>query len=246
MKNALALRRQAGGCNIDAVIPNRFVNNDDESCRMFRADWMERLSHVRPWVPHLCFVPAIALALVAALRTATAGRTAVLAAFGLIFWSLTEYVIHRSLFHPPQGIEDDTRRIVALLRPGDPVIAALPTVRHKFYFLVHGVHHDFPNDSTRLVMPPSVSIPLAALFYFLFREVLGPGAPAAFTGFASGYLVYDTIHFATHHTTARSRLARLWKRRHFRHHYADSTRDFGVSSPLWDILLGTRGGGRVP
>ena len=228
-----------------AAPERRFVDNDDVSCRMFKADWMERLSHVRPWVPHVIFVPAIVAALVAALGVDTAGRNAVLVLGGLIFWSLTEYVIHRSLFHPPQWIEDDTRRIVGSLGPGNAVIAAMPTVRHKFYFLVHGVHHDFPNDSTRLVMPPSVSVPLAAVFFFLFRGVLGPGALAAFAGFAGGYLAYDTIHFATHHASARSALARRWKRRHFRHHYADSTRDFGVSSPLWDVVLGTLGKGRT-
>jgi 4-hydroxysphinganine ceramide fatty acyl 2-hydroxylase len=226
-------------------IERRFVDNDDISCRMFEADWMESLSHVRPWVPHVIFVPVIVTAFVAGWRADTPGRTAVLVLGGLIFWSLTEYVIHRSLFHPPQWIEDDTRRIVASLGPDDAVVTALPTLRHKFYFLVHGVHHDYPNDSTRLVMPPSVSIPLAAAFFFLFREVLGSGAAAAFTGFAAGYLAYDTIHFATHHASTRSALARVWKRRHFRHHYADSTCDFGVSSPLWDIVLGTRGKGRV-
>ena len=151
----------------------RFVNNDDASCRMFKADWMESLSHVRPWVPHVIFVPVIVGALVAARGVDTAVRTAVLVLGGLVFWSLTEYAIHRSLFHPPQWIEDDTRRIVALLGPHDAVIAALPTLRHKFYFLVHGVHHDYPNDSTRLVMPPSVSIPLAAAFFVLFRAVSG-------------------------------------------------------------------------
>jgi hypothetical protein len=227
-----------------AAPAHRFVSNDDASCRMFKADWLESLSHVRPWVPHLIFVPAIVLALVAAWRADPAGRTVVLVLGGLIFWTLTEYLIHRSLFHPPQRIEDDTRRIVASLDPGDAVITALPTWRHKFYFLVHGVHHDYPNDSTRLVMPPSVSIPLAAAFFFLFRAVLGPGAPAAFAGFAAGYLAYDTIHFATHHASTRSALARMWKQRHFRHHYADSTRDFGVSSPLWDVVLGTISRGR--
>ena len=188
----------------------RFVANDDVSCRMFTADWMESLSHVRPLVPHIIFVPVIAAALVVALRADTAGRVAVLVLGGLVFWTLTEYVIHRSLFHPPQWIEDDTRRIVAQLGPGDAVVSALPTLRHKFYFLVHGVHHDYPNDSTRLVMPPSVSIPLAAAFFFLFRAVAGSGAPAAFAGFSAGYLAYDTIHFAVHHGGARWARLREW------------------------------------
>jgi hypothetical protein len=208
---------------------------------MFRADWMEHLSHVRPWVPHVIFVPVILAASAAALRADVPGRVAVLALGGLGFWTLTEYVIHRFCFHPPASVEDDTRRIVASLGPGDAVITALPTVRHKFYFLVHGVHHDYPNDSTRLVMPPSVSIPLAAAFFALFRWSLGPGAFAAFAGFSAGYLAYDTIHFATHHASVQSPLAHMLRRHHFRHHYADSRRDFGVSSPLWDILLGSTG-----
>jgi hypothetical protein len=135
---------------------HRFVSNDDASCRMFAAGWMESLSHVRPWVPHLVFIPAIVAALVTALRADNPGRVVVLVCGGLLFWTVTEYVIHRFFFHPPQWIEDDTRRIAASLGPGDAVISALPTWRHKFYFLVHGVHHDYPNDSTRLVMPPSV------------------------------------------------------------------------------------------
>jgi len=208
---------------------------------MFAADWMEALSHVRPWVPHVTFIPAIVVALIAAGRADSPGRVAMLMAGGLLFWTVTEYVIHRFLFHPPQWIEDDTRRIVGALGPRQAVITALPTLRHKFYFLVHGVHHDYPNDSTRLVMPPSVSIPLATLFFVFFRLVLGSGAPAAFAGFAIGYLAYDTIHFAVHHVDPRSATARRFRQRHFRHHYANSTRDFGVSSPLWDVILRTTG-----
>jgi sterol desaturase/sphingolipid hydroxylase (fatty acid hydroxylase superfamily) len=83
------------------------------------------------------------------------------------------------------------------------------------------------------------------MFFFLFRAVVGSGAPAAFAGFAGGYLAYDTIHFFTHHAGTRSALMRTWKQRHFRHHYADSSRDFGVSSPLWDVVLSTRGRSKV-
>src|SRR4029077_12191523 len=106
------------------------------------------------------------------------------------------------LFHPPGWLEDDPRRIVGGLKQTDPVMPALPTFRHKFYFMVHGVHHDYPNDSTRLVMPPSVSIPLAFVFWFAFKAGSGLGAPAALAGLIVGYLAYDTIHHATHHASA--------------------------------------------
>jgi hypothetical protein len=223
-----------------ATPERRFVTNADATCRMFKSDLVERLSHVRPWVPHVIFLPVIAVAFVAGLRLQGLLPTLGWAAAGLLFWTAAEYVIHRFAFHPPQWIEDDTRRICAELGPDEAVIPALPTLRHRFYFLVHGVHHDYPNDSTRLVMPPSVSIPLAAVFYYAFQSLVGAAAaPAAFAGFIAGYLAYDTIHFATHHVRPRSSLTRSLKRRHFRHHYADSEKDFGVSSPLWDALMGT-------
>ena len=39
--------------------------------------------------------------------------------------------------------------------------------------MIHGVHHDHPNDPLRLVMPPSASVPLALVFCAVFWLVLG-------------------------------------------------------------------------
>jgi sterol desaturase/sphingolipid hydroxylase (fatty acid hydroxylase superfamily) len=220
----------------------RYVSNDDETCRMFSNDLFERLSHVHPAVPHLIFLPVITVMFVMAVRAGqTPGQMALLFLGGALFWSLLEYVIHRFVFHPPQWVEEETRAVTGSLEPGAAVMPALPTWRHKFYFLVHGVHHDYPNDSRRLVMPPSVSIPLAVVFYALFTWAIGPLTPAAFAGLVGGYLVYDTTHYLTHHSAGKTALGRYQKKRHFRHHYYDSTRNFGVSSPLWDVIWGTMG-----
>lgn len=222
----------------------RFVSNRDASCRMFRSNWLERFSYVHPAVPHAIFLPVMAALLLMPADQSPFERGLWFGA-GLLAWSLTEYLIHRFVFHPPPQIEDDTRRLLAGLGPDDACMAALPTWRHRFYFLVHGVHHDFPSDSRRLVMPPAVSVPLAALFFALFRLVLGGSSLVAFAGFIAGYLIYDTTHYLTHRGSPRTALGRFLRRRHFRHHYADSSHDYGVSSPLWDVLLGTLGSGRV-
>ena len=67
------------------------------------------------------------------------------------------------------------------------------------HFIIHGIHHDHPNDKMRLVMPPSVSIPLAAIFFLGFWLVLGDAAFPAFGGFMLGYLAYDYTHYYVHH-----------------------------------------------
>ena len=102
----------------------RFVSNRDESCRMFRTDFFERLSHVHPTVPHILYLPVIAVMLWIAGRSGMgAARIVQWVVAGLLMWTFTEYVIHRFIFHPPQWIEDDTRRIIGGLAPGTPTRA---------------------------------------------------------------------------------------------------------------------------
>ncbi len=221
----------------------KYVSNKDESVRIFRSDLLERLSHVHPAVPHVIYVPVVIYMLDWSRWSGLPGyRTVLLFAAGVLLWTVVEYVVHRFVFHATPELEEEVRRIVGALEPGEPALPRLETLRQKQYFLAHGVHHDFPNDSKRLVMPPSVSLPLAALFYLGLRWALGAADGAAvFAGLVSGYLVYDTIHYAVHHFPLRGRLLLGLKKHHFRHHYGDPTHDYGVSSPLWDLVLGTRG-----
>ena len=139
-------------------------------------------------------------------------------AAGWLFWTLTEYWIHRIVFHfePEEG-------------PGA-----------RLHWIIHGVHHDHPNDPLRLVMPPSVSVPLAAGFYGLFVLVLGTAAGNVFArGFLLGYLVYDMTHYYLHHSQPKTRFGRLMRELHMRHHFQDDTRGFGISAPFWDYVFGT-------
>lgn len=208
---------------------------------MFRSDWMEALSHVHPVVPHVIFLPVIAYMLWAGRRVGMSlGTEALLFVGGLAVWTFTEYTMHRFVFHAPPRVEREVRELAESLPADEPVMPAIRGARHLFYFIAHGVHHDFPNDSKRLVMPPSVSIPLALIFYGLFVLVFGGyRTPALFAGFISGYLVYDTVHYAVHHFSLRNPVLLYLKKLHFRHHYGDSAMDFGVSTPAWDVVWGT-------
>jgi sterol desaturase/sphingolipid hydroxylase (fatty acid hydroxylase superfamily) len=92
----------------------------------------------------------------------------------------------------------------------------------------------------RLVMPPSVSVPLSLAFYGAFALVLGtPTAHLFAAGFLSGYLLYDMTHYHLHHHAPRTRVGKMLRELHMRHHFQDDTRGFGVSAPFWDYVFRT-------
>jgi dihydroceramide fatty acyl 2-hydroxylase len=186
---------------------------------MFRWPWLDRLSRVHPMVPPLIFVPAIAVLGVSGARGLGAGSFIAASVAGYVFWTFCEYWIHRVVFH---------------FEPRDGIGARL-------HWMVHGVHHDHPNDPLRLVMPPAVSVPLAALFVGLFLIVLGPPlAWAAGAGFLAGYLIYDMLHYALHHHVhPRSGVERRLRELHMRHHFEDDSHGYGISAPWWDFIFGT-------
>ncbi|MBA2420288.1 MAG: sterol desaturase family protein [Thermoleophilaceae bacterium] len=188
------------------------------SPRMFDRDWLDRLSRVHPVVPLVIFIPAIAVLFALGQESVPALEVGAWLFGGYLFWTLTEYWMHRIVFH---------------FEPKDGIGARL-------HWIIHGVHHDHPNDPLRLVMPPSVSVPLATLFCAGFLAVLGtPGGWLVGVGFLLGYLIYDMTHFHVHHHKPRTRLGRLMRELHMRHHFQDHTRGFGVSAPFWDYVFRT-------
>jgi len=96
------------------------------------------------------------------------------------------------------------------------------------------------------VMPPILSIPLALLFYVLFEVVVGVllGMPRmsgpVFSGFVTGYLGYDMMHYAEHHLSMRWGFLKYLKRYHLRLHFKNPDHGFGVSSPVWDVVFRTK------
>lgn len=218
----------------------------DPTVRMFEKEWMEKLSHVYPWVPHAIYVPVVGWMI---WRGAGAGlggwEIAGLYVAGGVVWSAVEWVLHQFVFHEiaDDDVEMAVKRKVAQLDPDQPIVSNLDSWREKFFFVAHGVHHHFPADPKRLVMPPSVSAPLAVVFYFLFEALLGATvAPPFFAGFLTGYLFYDSFHYAIHFIRPGGRLEALMYRLgkgHMRHHFSNPDQDYGVSTPMWDLLLGT-------
>jgi dihydroceramide fatty acyl 2-hydroxylase len=186
---------------------------------MFESRLLDFFSRVHPSVPAIVFVPVVVAGVwLGADRGLAVGTTILLFAIGIGIWTLTEYWLHRLLFHwEPR------------FRGGD-----------RLHFIIHGVHHDHPNDAMRLVMPPAVSVPLAALFLGLYVLVFGtPHAFPAFAGFILGYLGYDYTHYHVHHHTPKTNLGKRIREQHMRHHFQDHRYGFGVSSPIWDVVFQT-------
>jgi len=185
---------------------------------MFRSSLLDRFTRVHPAVPVIIFLPIILILLVTGAERLGMPAALGLALAGYAFWTLTEYWLHRIVFH---------------FEPEDGIGARL-------HWMIHGVHHDHPNDPMRLVMPPSASIPLAIAFYALFWLLLGADPATAFGGgFLAGYLAYDMVHFAVHHHKPKSRVGKKLRELHMRHHFQDDERGFGVSAPYWDKVFGT-------
>jgi sterol desaturase/sphingolipid hydroxylase (fatty acid hydroxylase superfamily) len=137
--------------------------------------------------------------------------TALLAlGLGLFAFSFIEYLFHRWLFH--------TR--IPLFTQG------------------HDLHHARPlgYDSLPFFLPPVVLLVLAGVFVLVMPTGFALLLASSIT---FGYILYGLSHFIIHHVRFKQPLLRRWAGAHHVHHYHPDT-NFGVTSSLWDVLLGTK------
>ena len=89
---------------------------------------LDRFTRVHPAVPALLYLPVVAVLVGYALDGMRVGSLLAWAVVGYGLWTLTEYWLHRLVFH---------------FEPEDGLGA-------KLHWLIHGVHHEHPNDPNRL------------------------------------------------------------------------------------------------
>jgi sterol desaturase/sphingolipid hydroxylase (fatty acid hydroxylase superfamily) len=131
-------------------------------------------------------------------------------ALGLFAFSFVEYFFHRWMFH--------TR--IPLFAQG------------------HRMHHEHPlgYDSLPFFLPGAVLVVLTGLVML----ILPTGFALLMMGSVTlGYIAYGLSHFTIHHVRFKHPLLRRWAGAHHVHHYHPDS-NFGVTTPLWDVLLGTR------
>jgi len=129
---------------------------------------------------------------------------------GLFIFSYIEYSIHRWLFH-----------------------GSIPIIVQG-----HLAHHKNPlgYDAMPFFLPGLVILGLTGTFVLLM--------PASYAYLqagimAFGYATYGLSHFSIHHVRFRRPLVKRWAANHLIHHYHPES-NYGVTTPLWDIVVGTR------
>ena len=130
---------------------------------------------------------------------------------GFAAWGFLEYALHRWIGHGPPSIA----------RRG------------------HAEHH---SDDTALVAAPVFVVLIGAFVIWTLLSLVMPIAIAALLVFGAyiGYNHYALVHHVLHHHAALASHAGLreLERRHRVHHRKQDV-NFGVTSTLWDRLLGT-------
>lgn len=195
--------------------------NPGKNIRLFKNDLLERLTYVHPLMPIAFWGPVVSYCFAVGLQRGEIdlGSSLILFGAGLFVWTLSEYVLHRYVFHfRPRG-----------------------KIQERIAFLIHGVHHEDPDDQRRLLMPLSAAVIIAVPFYVVFLTALGPHrSNPFFSGFLVGYLIYDYMHFAVHYWKFKSKVFMELKKNHLRHHFKSPDTRYGVSNTFWDHVFGTR------
>ncbi len=137
---------------------------------------------------------------------------------GLFLWSLLEYVMHRFAFHF-KFKNEKLKRLHAIL---------------------HLSHHEFIHDKRKYQTLILVSLPTAILGYYLLTWLFGAYAQPMVAGLIIGYVLYEFTHASTHRMKMDAMMVRHVKQHHMSHHFLDQEKNFGVTSPLWDIVFKTR------
>jgi Fatty acid hydroxylase len=178
-------------------------------------------SKVKTFVPFLIYLP---VSLTLSWFALTTRRFSVLALTlllfaGLVSWGLVEYILHRFIFH----------------------FDAVSERGKAFVYAVHLSHHEHPRRIDNLFAGLRTSVSVAVIYFLIAWLVLRTWQAASllFAGLVLGYCFYEYVHYMAHHASPPFRVLRYLKKYHMLHHHQSPDMRFGVTSPIFDILLAT-------
>lgn len=185
--------------------------------KLFESRWLEQQTTIS--APAFIALWAMVLPFIAysALGTARWTTAMGLVIAGTVAWTLTEYGLHRYLFH----------------------WRANSRLMKRLVYILHGNHHSVPDDPGRNLMPPIVSLPVGGVIWTMMLSMLGPRGGWLFLGFITGYVIYDLLHYACHQKTMTGPLLRKFKTHHLRHHYSRKHGNYAITAIIWDSLFRT-------
>ncbi|HEY4002814.1 MAG TPA: sterol desaturase family protein [Candidatus Xenobia bacterium] len=142
-------------------------------------------------------------------------------ASGMAVWAVSEYLVHRFLFH------------------GRP--AERPWVRYLQRRL-HYDHHRHPHELDLLFLPLWFGVPNAMLFTQVYLKATRDQekAMSILAGTLGSMLYYEWVHYMAHiPLTPSTAWGRWMKKYHLLHHYKNEHYWFGVTTPVVDVPFGT-------
>ncbi len=100
---------------------------------------------------------------------------------------------------------------------------------------LHAVHHRDP----RAVFALGAWLPAAVVLGGAWLMFGGGRAVVFCAGIASGFAAYELMHYRIHFASPSCALEARLRARHLAHHLSAPDAIFGVTTRLWDVVLGT-------
>lgn len=193
--------------------------------RLFDSDVLESMTRTAWWVVPAVWMPIVitfSILSVLSFSTSTDVYNSILLwsawfVIGVLTWTLTEYSLHRWVFHWKPSPDSPNQILL--------------------HFLAHGLHHKTPMDGDRLVFPPVPATLIVGIFYLIYSNTFQwsvlnlswfpysvnrfrPVFCAFGAGKLFGYVTYDMVHYYLHHGSPRPR-SNLHFRKvyHHNHHF---------------------------
>ncbi len=173
----------------------------------------------------ITFLASSAMVIGIALRKGPTWWVLAVAIAGVLSFSLVEYCVHRFILH---GRFPDGRGIRHVL--------------HKAFDHLHIEHHARPWDHQHNGGTLNDTLlPMVAIFLLLFLTTPFAAGPVFWAAIAASYVAEEWLHHGSHYCSISHPFFRNLRRHHTLHHAGPGTEsNYGLSSPLWDVLLGTR------
>ena len=185
--------------------------------KFFKNPILNSLSHTSLSTVIIIFTPVALYFLFQSYKHHSVFAIILAALLGLFLWSFVEYITHRFTFH----FKLNNKKLKYL---------------HSIF---HLAHHVYPHDKTKYQALLILTLPAGILYYFIFNMIFGALSEPIFAGFITGYIIYEYVHFSSHKLNLPSKISKRLKQHHMRHHYFDDSKNFGVTTSLWDHVFNT-------